>query len=86
VEDPAERDFHFTGQTILKGLEGEGKLLCDPRDLRNTYLKERQRHLDEIKSVAVRFKYSLEEMPTDARLDATLSSILALRLARRKIR
>jgi len=35
IEDPVERDFPFTGQTIFRGLEGEGRLLCDPEDLRH---------------------------------------------------
>jgi uncharacterized protein (DUF58 family) len=86
VEDPVERDFSFNGQTIFVGTEGEGKLLCDPRDLRNAYLKKRKQHLDSLRATALRFGYSLEEMPTDDRLDAVLSSILSLRLARRKVR
>lgn len=86
VEDPAERDFAFSGQTIFLGSEGEGKLLCDPRDLRNTYLRARKNHLAGVRSFCMRFGYNLEEMPTDARLDETLSSLLSLRLARRKAR
>ncbi|HLX63647.1 MAG TPA: DUF58 domain-containing protein [Planctomycetota bacterium] len=86
IEDPAERDFPFSGQTILLGLEGEGKLLCDPRDLRITYLAERARHINAIRSAALRFGYSMEEMPTDARLDAMLAGMLSLRLDRRKQR
>ncbi len=86
VEDPAERDFNFSGQTIFLGTEGEGKLLCDPRDLRNAYMNSRQKHLDSVRATAMRFGYSIEDMHTDARLDATLSGILSLRQARRKVR
>ncbi len=86
IEDPAERDFPFSGQTIFLGLEGEGKLLCDPRDLRNTYLAERARHVGAIRSAALRFGYSMEDMPTDARLDTLLAGILSMRLDRRKQR
>jgi uncharacterized protein (DUF58 family) len=86
VEDPAERDFPYSGQTIFLGSEGEGRLLCDPRDLRNSYLKARQRHLAEVKSFSMRFGYSLDDMPTDTRLDEVLASLLSLRLARRKAR
>ncbi len=84
VEDPQERDFQFRGQTIFLGSENEGRLLCEPRDLRNTYLEARSRHLDKLRDDAMRFGYDLEEMPTDARLDETLSKFLALRQARRK--
>ena len=84
VEDPQERDFQFRGQTIFLGPENEGRLLCEPRDLRNTYMESRRRHLDRVREDAVRFGYEVEEMPTDARLDETLSKFLALRQARRK--
>jgi uncharacterized protein (DUF58 family) len=84
VEDPQERDFHFRGQTIFLGPENEGRLLCEPRDLRNTYMASRSRHLDKLRHEALRFGYDMEEMPTDARLNETLSKFLALRQARRK--
>ena len=84
VEDPVERDFPFAGQTIFLGPEEEGKLLCEPRDLRRAYLAERRRHLAGIRETALRFGYELEDMPTDARLDVVLSAFLALRQDRRR--
>jgi uncharacterized protein (DUF58 family) len=84
VEDPAERDFPYNGQTIFLGPEQEGKLLCEPRDLRNAYLNERKRHLTDIRELCLRFGYELEDMPTDARLDAVLSGFFALRAARKR--
>lgn len=84
VEDPVERDFPFAGQTIFLGPEEEGKLRCEPRDLRNAYLAERTRHLDSIRELCLRFGYELEDMPTDTRLDVILSGLLALRQARRR--
>ena len=84
VEDPEERDFPFAGQTIFLGLEEEGKLLCEPRDLRNAYLGERRRHLTDLRELCLRFGYEMEDMPTDARLDAVLSGFVALRAARRR--
>ncbi len=80
IEDPVERDFPFTGQTIFLGMEEEGKLLCDPRDLRNAYLKERNRHLNEVKDIAQRMGFTVENMPTDKSLSDTLSGILMTRL------
>src|SRR4029077_3327136 len=35
IEDPAERTFPYLGPTLFQGMENEGKLLCDARDLRN---------------------------------------------------
>jgi uncharacterized protein (DUF58 family) len=84
VEDPVEREFPFAGQTIFLGPEQEGKLLCEPRDLRNAYLAERERHLDSIRELCLRFGYEFEHMPTDSRLDAVLAGFLALRQARRR--
>lgn len=86
VEDPLERDFHFAGQTIFIGKENEGRLLCEPRDLRNAYLSARRRHLDEIRRTSLQFGYEVEELPTDARLDESLSKFLAARLAKRRQR
>ncbi len=86
VEDPAERDFPYTGPTVFLGPEQEGKLLCEPRDFRNIYLAERRSHIDAIHSACLRFGYHLEAMPTDARLDGVLSAFLSLRQARRMVR
>ena len=86
IEDPIERDFPFSGQTIFLGMEDEGKLLCEPRDLRNAYLAERNRHIEDIHQACLSFGYDLEKMQTDKRLDAALSGFLSLRLARKKVR
>ena len=86
IEDPIERDFPFTGQTIFLGLEEEGKLLCEPRDLRNAYLAERRNHLENCREACLRFGYDFEDMFTDTRLDATLAGFLSLRLARKQVR
>src|SRR5205814_45140 len=83
VEDPLERDFPFAGQTVFLGPESEGRLLCEPRDLRNAYLAARRRHLGEVREACRSFGYDLEEMPTDRRMDETLSKFLALRQERR---
>lgn len=84
VEDAEERDFPYRGQTIFRGSENEGKLLCDPRDLRQAYLNSRRRHLNSLRETSLQFGYDVIEMPTDARLDETLSKFLAFRQARRR--
>jgi uncharacterized protein (DUF58 family) len=86
IEDPVERDFPFSGQTIFLGLEDEGRMLCEPRDLRNAYLAERRRHLDQMRDAVLQFGYDLEYLQTDKRLDAALAGFLTLRLARRAVR
>lgn len=86
VEDPLERDFSYGGQTIFVGPENEGKLLCDPRDLRTAYLDEREKHITEVRQICRRSGYELEHMYTDSPLDATLASIIASRAARKMAR
>ena len=86
VQDPLERDFPFAGQTIFIGPEEEGRLLCEPRDLRNAYLRAKRRHATNLRFTALRFGFDGEPIDTDARLDETLSKFLADRLARRKRR
>jgi uncharacterized protein (DUF58 family) len=86
VHDPLERDFPFAGQTIFVGPEDEGRLLCEPRDLRNAYLRAKRDHAAQLHTIALRFGFSLEPIHTDARMDESLSKFLAERLARRKRR
>ncbi len=84
IEDPTERDFPFFGQTIFRGLENEGKLLCNPEDLAHAYARERTRHHEAIREICRRFRYDLNDIGTDEPLDAALSGILSSRLARRR--
>lgn len=79
VEDPLEREFSFAGQTIFIGPEAEGRLRCDPRDLRQAYLVARENHLVTVRNACRQFGFDLEEVATDARLDETLSKFLAFR-------
>ncbi|QDU96145.1 DUF58 domain-containing protein [Lignipirellula cremea] len=83
VEDPQERDFAYSGQTIFVGPENEGRLRCDPRDLQRAYLAAREKHREELRSIGLRLGCDLESMPTDARLDEVLSKFLAYRQSRR---
>jgi uncharacterized protein (DUF58 family) len=84
VEDPVERDFPFGGQTIFRGLEGEGQLLCEAADLREAYLGERRGHLEALRDICRRMAFDLEHMPTDEPLDVALSAFFATRNRRRR--
>jgi uncharacterized protein (DUF58 family) len=86
MEDASERDFPFLGQTIFRGLENEGKLLCDPEDLREAYLQERREHLDKVRQICMRFAYEVRDLANDMRMDAALSAFLQARLVRRRRR
>ena len=86
IEDPIERDFPFTGQTILRGLEQEGKLLCDPRDLRNIYLRERAKHHQQIMEFCMKFAYSVINFSTNTQMDTILTDFLYARMSQRRRR
>lgn len=81
IEDPVERDFLFSGQTVLLGSEDEGQLLCDPSDLREIYLREREEHYQELQTTCRRFGFTVEVLNTDMALDSALAALLAARLA-----
>lgn len=85
IEDPVERDFPFAGQTIFRGLENEGRLLCEAADLREAYLGERGLHLETLRDICRRMAFDLEEMPTDEPLDVALSAFFAVRNRRQRL-
>ena len=49
VMDPAELTFPFTGRVEFEGLEGTGKLLTRPSELRKSYLREVQDFINQLK-------------------------------------
>jgi uncharacterized protein (DUF58 family) len=79
IEDPAERTFPYVGRAAFLGMESEGKLLGDARDLRSAYLAARQRHIDGLGDTCRQHGFMIEEAPTDAPLDALLAGFLDLR-------
>ena len=81
IEDPAEKAFPYGGPTIFLGMENEGKLLCDPRDLRNHYLAERERHVGGLHEACRQHGFMMEDAPTDGALDTLLSGFLNMRSA-----
>ena len=86
IEDPVERDFPFTGQTIFRGLEQEGKLLCDPRDLRNVYLREKEKHHHQLMDFCMKFAFVIMNFTTSTRIDTVLSDFLYSRMSQRRRR
>jgi len=79
IADPFEQGFPFTGPSILEGQENSGRLVCDPRDLREIYLEERAAHLDEIKSLCRSLQYDYQEVSTGEPLDVVLATLLHAR-------
>lgn len=81
VEDPEEKEFPYRGATVFLGMENEGRLVCNPLDLRRDYLAERERHVRQLYDGCRRHGFMMEEAMTDAPLDAMLSGFLNMRSA-----
>jgi len=79
LADPYEQTFPFAGPSIFEGHEKSGRLVCDPRDLREIYLEERQAHLDELKLLCRGLQYDYQEIATTEPLDAALGTLLHAR-------
>lgn len=79
LADPHEQSFPFAGPSILEGHEKSGRLVCDPRDLREIYLEERQAHLEEIQGVCRGLHYDYQEIGTAEPLDTALATLLHAR-------
>ena len=83
IEDPWEQTFPFRGRTLFLGMEGEGKLLCDPLDLRTHYLRERERNITELYDICRRHGFFMEQTLTTDALDGVLSGFLNARAGAR---
>jgi len=84
VMDPYELTFPFEQTTLFKGLEFYPELLCEPRALRDGYLREVHRFTREIKRGCRDMHIDYELMETSRPLDVALSVYLATRAARLK--
>jgi hypothetical protein len=62
-------------------MEKEGKLVCNPLDLRAHYLTERERHISSLYGACRKHGFMMEEARTDAPLDSMLSGFLNMRSA-----
>lgn len=84
VMDDDELDFPYSGQTRFEGLETLGDLNCDPRSLREGYLKALDRYLTEVRRNCVQQGIDYQILRTHSPLDAALASFLAHRLATKR--
>ncbi len=82
ILDPAEIDFPFRQTTLFRGLEQLPDVLTDPRALRNAYLREMNRFLEQIKRGCRGLNIDYAFVRTDQPLDLALSGYLAGRMAR----
>jgi glycine/D-amino acid oxidase-like deaminating enzyme len=78
--DDDELDFPFTGPTRFEGLETADSLRCNPRALRDGYLKAMQEFLEEVRRGCTRNNVDYVQLRTSQPLDAALAAFLSNRL------
>jgi uncharacterized protein (DUF58 family) len=80
ILDDDELDFPFTGPVRFEGLETLDYLNCNPRALRDGYLKALGGFLDQIRRGCARHTADYALVRTSQPLDAALASYLSTRL------
>ena len=80
VMDDDELDFPFSGPTRFEGLELPEVLRCNPRALREGYLKSLNEFLAEVRRGCARTNVDYSLLRTSQSLDAALAAYLSNRL------
>lgn len=80
ILDDEELDFQYAGTTRFEGLEGMGNLVCDPRALRESYLKAIQGFVEELRRNCAKQTVDYQAIRTSSNLDAALAHYLNHRI------
>jgi uncharacterized protein (DUF58 family) len=86
ILDPFELEFPFDGLIRFEGLEARGEVLCQPRMVRQSYLRELHRHVLALRGACQRNNADYVLIHTGQPLEVALQSFLqsrALRQVRR---
>jgi uncharacterized protein (DUF58 family) len=81
VMDDDELDFPFSGPTRFEGLESLDVLRCNPRALRDGYLRALNGYLDEVRRGCTQNRVDYVLLRTSQPLDVALSAFLSNRMA-----
>jgi len=81
ILDEDELTFPFQGNTMFDGLEATGRLLVEPRALREGYLEALNRFCREVKRKCIASRIDYKLISTADYMDAALLSFLAARAA-----
>lgn len=84
ILDPAEIEFPFEDVTMFEGMEDAGKLLTEPRALRESYLQQLREFTDGLKKLCRGMNIDFVRMNSGEPLDVSLSTFLANRAATMK--
>jgi uncharacterized protein (DUF58 family) len=79
VVDPAERDFPWTKITRFKDIEGQGRVVTNPRTVRAAYLERFEKFLDGVRAACLERSIGYELALTDHPYAEMLSGYLARR-------
>jgi uncharacterized protein (DUF58 family) len=82
VLDAAELDFPFQDATLFRGLEQQPDLLTDPRSLRESYMEELGKFLDQLRRGCRTQDIDYVQLRTDTDVGAAIAAYLAKRLKR----
>jgi uncharacterized protein (DUF58 family) len=81
IWDDAEYEFPFHGPTLFDGMEHAGRLLTEPRALRDRYLQQVQRFHQRMRDGCHRLRVDYAPFRTSSPLDIAISAYLATRSA-----
>ena len=82
VWDPDELNLPLSGPTLFEGLEAEGRILTDPRSLRDRYLEQVEQFQARLRAGCGRMEVEYVLFSTDMFLDTALRTHLSARNAR----
>jgi uncharacterized protein (DUF58 family) len=81
VLDPAELHFDFGGVMRFKGLEDLGRLVVEPRRIRDTYLRALHAFLTRLRHACEHSRIDYVQINTATPIDVALTRYLARRMA-----
>lgn len=84
VMDDQELDFDYTGTTRFIGMEEMGDLVCNPKSLRDGYIKAVTQFQDDLRLHCARNMVDFQTIRTSEHLDAALSHYLNHRIGMRQ--
>ena len=81
ILDPYEINFPLEGMWKLIGLEGEGEIITQPARIRDSYLKELDKFVTEIRSACMKCQADYVLVNTETPIEQVISSYLIRREA-----
>jgi len=77
--DGQEATFDLSASAPFEGLEGEGKVRLDPRQIRDAYLQSFNEHREELERIVRGFGFEMQTCRTDRWLGPAIASFMARR-------